>query len=260
MKNTKTKIILSVIVFLSVAGFVNTANAASASLYVSPASLTKTAGDTFNVSVGFNASGNKVCAVEGTLVLNNLSCQSITLAGDVTPQSSPTCSNPHFLIGVPSCTTVDKVLFTVSVTAGNAGVASISSTGVDIIGEGSSLGSASISGSYTISAVSKPTPALTQPNYQYSPTVTTPVKTTPKTTTVSSTKTKTPTVTAPIAIISTTSTTTSPTIATSSLLAAVDGAITLGTGSPLVSALLSAIVVLLVVYGLYYYRYYRRVR
>lgn len=170
MKNTKTKIILSVIVFLSVAGFINTANAASASLYVSPASLTKTAGDTFNVSVGFNASGNKVCAVEGTLVFNDLSCQSITLSGDVTPQSSPTCSNPHFLIGVPSCTTADKALFTVSVTTGGAGMASISSTGVDIIGEGSSLGSASISGSYTINAVPvvpKPTPTPTAPQYGY---------------------------------------------------------------------------------------------
>lgn len=164
MKNTKTKVILSVIIFLSVAGFVNTANAAGASLYVSPASLTKTVGDTFGVSVGFNASGNKVCAVEGTLVFNDLSCQSITLTGDVTPQSSPTCSNPHFLIGVPSCTTADKVLFTVSVKAGGAGIASISFTGVDIIGEGVSVGSASINGSYTINAVPKPTPTAPQNN------------------------------------------------------------------------------------------------
>jgi len=83
-----------------------------------------------------------------------------------------------------------------------------------------------------------------------------PVKTTPKTTTVSPTKTKTPLVTAPIVIASTTSA--SSVIATSSLLAAVNGAITLGTDSPIVSALFSAVVVLLVIYGLYYYRYYRR--
>ncbi len=159
MKNTKTKIVLSAIIFLSVVGFTGMVFATGPSLYVSPASLTKTAGDTFSVSVGFRASGSKVCAVEGTLVFNNLSCQSITVAGDVTPQSSPTCSNPHFLIGVPSCTTADKALFTVSAKAGNVGTASISFTGVDIIGEGVSIGSASISGNYTINAVPKPIPA-----------------------------------------------------------------------------------------------------
>jgi len=158
MKNTKTKIILSAIIFSAVIGFVGTANAAGASLYVSPATLTKTAGDTFNVSVGFNASGNKVCAVEGTLVFNNLTCQSITMAGDVTPQSSPTCANPYFLIGVPSCTTADKVLLTVLVKAGSASTASIGLTSVDIIGEGVSVGSASVSASYTISAVPAPAP------------------------------------------------------------------------------------------------------
>ncbi|MDP3956249.1 MAG: hypothetical protein Q8Q18_03335 [bacterium] len=165
MKHTKTKIILSAIVFLSVISIASTAYAAGASLYVSPASLTKTVGDTFGVSVGFNASGNKVCAVEGTLAFNNLSCQNITLAGDVTPQSSPTCSNPYFLIGVPSCTMADKVLFTVSVKTVDASAASISSTGVDIIGEGVSVGSASISGNYTINAVPKATPTASQNGY-----------------------------------------------------------------------------------------------
>ena len=153
MKKIKTKIILSAVIFLLVAGFVGTANATTASLYVSPASLTKIAGDIFGVSVGFNASGNKVCAVEGTIVFNNLTCQSITIASDVMAQSSPTCSNPHFLIGIPNCTMADKALFTASVKAGSAGPASISLISVDVIGEGVSVGSASINGSYTINAV-----------------------------------------------------------------------------------------------------------
>jgi len=161
MKNTKTKIILSAIIFLSVAGFAGIVFAAGPFLYVSPASLTKTVGSTFGASIGVNASGSKVCAVEGTLVFNNLSCQSITLASDATPQSSPTCSNPHFLIGVPSCTTADKVLFTVSVKAGNAGTASISFTGVDIIGEGVSISSSSIGGSYTLISPISPTCSCT---------------------------------------------------------------------------------------------------
>jgi hypothetical protein len=163
MKNIKTKIILSVIIFLAVAGIAGTASAAGASLYVSPASVAKTAGNIFSASVGFTAANNKVCAVEGTLVFSNLTCQSITVADGVMAQSSPTCSNPHFLIGVPNCTTSDKALLTISVKAGSAGNASISIAGVDIIGEGSSVGSTSTKGSYTINAISKPatTPVTT---------------------------------------------------------------------------------------------------
>jgi len=164
MKNTKTKIILSVVIFLSVIGFVGTVDAAGASLYVSPAALTKTAGNAFSVSVGLNASGNKVCAVEGTLVFNNLTCQSIAVASDVMAQSSPTCSNPYFLIGIPNCTTSDKALLTVSVKAGSAGTASISPAGVDIIGEGASVGSTSTSGNYTINAIPKPVTTTPETN------------------------------------------------------------------------------------------------
>lgn len=150
MKNTKT--ILSIVIFLSVVGLSGTVNAAGASLYVSPATLTKTAGDVFSISVGVSTAGNKICAIEGALVFNNLSCQSITVASDAMAQSSPTCSNPHFLIGIPNCTTSDKILLTLSTRAGNAGTASISLTGVDIIGEGASISTASVGGNYTINA------------------------------------------------------------------------------------------------------------
>ena len=191
MKNIKTRIILSAIILLLVVGLVETVNAAGASLYVSPASSTKTVGNTFDVSIRVNSAGTKICAVEGTLVFNNLSCQSITVASDATPQSAPSCSNPHFLIGIPSCTTADKILFTVSAKAGNAGAASISFTGVDIIGEGVSAGSTSVSGNYTINAVSKPTTTPTS-----TPTLTTTPTSTPKPTpkpTLTSTTTPTPT-------------------------------------------------------------------
>ena len=156
MKNIKTKIILSAIIFLSVIGFGGTVDAAGAYLYVSPATLTKTTGNVFSVSVGINTSGSKVCAIEGSLVFNNLSCQSITVASDAMAQSLPTCSTPYFLIGIPNCTTLGKILLTVSVKAGSAGTSSVVPIGVDIIGEGASLGSASISGIYTINAVPAP--------------------------------------------------------------------------------------------------------
>ena len=162
MKNITTKIILSTIIFLSVIGFSGTVNATTSSLYISPASLTKNAGDVFSASVGFNASSNNVCAVEGTLVFNNLSCQSITVSSDLMPQTSPTCSNPHFLIGIPNCTTSNKNLLTVSVKSGSAGSATINVLGVDIIGEGASVGSTSTSGNYTVNAVQVQSAKTTQ--------------------------------------------------------------------------------------------------
>ncbi|MFH1319797.1 MAG: hypothetical protein ABII90_03980 [Bacteroidota bacterium] len=163
MKRIKTTIILSAVVLSSVIGFANV-DAAGPFLYVSPASLTKTVGNIFSASVGLNASGSKVFAVEGTLVFNNLSCQSITVADGLMAQSAPTCSNPHFLIGIPNGTTSDKTLVSVSVKAGNAGAASIIPASVDIIGEGVSIGSAATGGNYTINAVPKPTPTTPQTN------------------------------------------------------------------------------------------------
>jgi len=248
MKNTKTKIILSAIIFLSVVGFVGTAVAAVPSLYVSPASLTKTVGDTFSVSVGFNASGSKVCAIEGTLVFDNLTCQSIIVADDVMAQSSPTCSNPHFLIGVPSCVITDKALFTVLVKAGSAGMASISFTGVDIIGEGASVGSASISGNYTINAVSKLTPASTPPLTSVStPTSATPIISTAPV--VESTKEE-------IVLEEETSVVQEPTtapqpIASQPLLAGVGSIITLGTDSVIVGLLVAVAILALIGYAIY---------
>ncbi len=175
----KTKIILLTGLVLIVFSFVGITYATSSSLYVSPSDLTKTIGDTFNVSVGFNALGNKVCAVEGTLVFNNLSCQSITTTDGLMTQSSPTCSNPHFLIGIPNCTTTDKVLLTTSVKAGSAAASSLSVTNVDLIGEGASVGSASVSGNYTINSlpiVQSQTSSIQEPEAKKTVEKNTPVK------------------------------------------------------------------------------------
>ncbi len=231
MKNNKIKIILSAIIFLSVVGFVTTVNAASSSLNIFPASLTKTVGNIFNVSMEVNASGNKICAVEGTLVFDNLSCQSITMADGVMAQSSPTCSNPHFLIGIPSCSTADKTLLTVSVKAGSTSTASVSFTGVDIIGEGVSVGSASTGGNYTINAVTS-----------------VPVETM---------KTVTEPVVVPEDIISTTTTSQSVeqvaenNIPPTSLLAAVGYSLSFGTGNILLGILVGLIILAALIYTIY---------
>jgi len=271
MKNIKIKSILLGIVLLSVMSFVSTVNAAGASVYVSPASITKTAGDVFNVSVGFNTSGNKVCAVEGTLNFKNLSCQSITVASGFMTQATPTCSNPYFMIGIPNCSTVDKVLMTVSVKAGGAGIASISPISVDVIGEGSSAGSGSIAGNYTINAVLVPKTIPTvvpqpsngfvgyvngkiqtfatmelaqqagatgiQPNYQYSPSGTTIAPTKKETTNIDP--------------ITTTSTTENPD--ESSQLATVGVASSETTSSNWFNYFAIVFVILIALYSIYYF-------
>ncbi len=152
MKNNKFKIFISfftLIAIFSVAGIV----AAAGGVYVIPASAIKNIGNNFDVSVAIDSTTSKVYAVEGTLVFNKLTCKSITVADGITAQTAPTCTKHYFLLGIPNGTTTGKVLFTASVTADNAGVASLGFTGVDIIGEGVSIGSASTSGIYTINSV-----------------------------------------------------------------------------------------------------------
>jgi hypothetical protein len=158
MKKNKTKIILSGIIVLSAVSFVGIVKAANPVLSVLPASLTKNVGDTFSLSAQINTAGSKICAVEGTIISSNLSLKSITVASDVTPQTSPTLFNTHFLIGIPGCTTVNKTLFTLSVKAEKAGVATLGFKDVDLIGEGTSLGSAYTGGNYTIKEIVKPKP------------------------------------------------------------------------------------------------------
>lgn len=276
MRNIKTTVILSAIVLLSVIGFVGSVDAAGPSLYISPASLTKTVGNIFSASMGLNASGNKVFAVEGTLVFNNLFCQSITVTDGLMAQSVPTCSNPHFLIGIPNGTSLDKTLLTLSVKAVNAGVASVGLTGVDIIGEGVSIGSAATGGNYTINAVPKPTPTTPQasdgfigyvngklqtfptreaaqqagatgiqPNYQYNPAETTTTPTTP-----AEEPTEEGAVLGEQAPVTQEPTAASQPISRS-LLASVGSVVSLGTNSVAVGLLVAVIVLALAGYAIY---------
>ena len=244
MKNTKRKIILSAIVCLAVVGFAGTSVASS--LFVSPATSTKTAGDVFTVSVGFSASGSKVCAVEGTLVFNGLTCQSITVSSDVMAQTSPTCSSPKFLIGIPNCTTLDKTLLTVSVKAGSAGTASVSATGVDIIGEGASVGSTSTNGNYTITAPIVVQQPVVQPKEQSV------VKAQPKVTQENPEEVVIPqseeTTPAPIV-----ATTTEVNVAQAGLFGAFMNVMSLGTGKTWLANLLIIIILIVIAFGVFYF-------
>ncbi len=160
MKNTKIKIIVPFIALLAFAGLVNIAQAAVASINVSPASLTKNVGDSFTASVVLSPAGNTVYAVEGTVAFSNLNCKSITLSDGIMAQTAPTCASPRFVLGFTSGASSDKTLFTVSLNAPSAGTATVSLSGVKIVGAGVAITSTSVSGTYTISALPVVAPKL----------------------------------------------------------------------------------------------------
>lgn len=149
MKNNNIKIYLIAFVTLfSFAGLVS----AESSLYVSPEVLTINTQANINSYVSVLANGEKVCVVKGTISFNNLNCKGIIIAEGLMAQAVPTCSNPNFVVGIPTCTTVNKNLFTVQSTSGTAGSANISLSNINIIGEGVSVGSASSVANYTVKA------------------------------------------------------------------------------------------------------------
>ncbi len=173
----KNKIIFSLLAILAFASFVSIAKADGVSLSVTPASAAKTVGDNIELSVAVSASPSKVYAVEGKLVLTNLTCKSISLSAGVTPQSSPTCDNPYFLLGIPAGATDGKVLMTVSTVANGEGTASVSFADVDIVGEGVSLSKVSTGGNYTIGAKTvAPTPTAVKATAVPAKTTANPVK------------------------------------------------------------------------------------
>lgn len=152
MRKDKITILVLGFIGILVAGvaFYNPAEAAGASVYVSPASVSKNVGDVFDISIGVNPAGEKVCAVEGNLNLDKLSCQNIVIGEGIMAQSSPSCGNLYFLFGIPSCSDESKTLFTITVKANNVGAATADFTGIDIIGEGVSVSSDSSGGSYNL--------------------------------------------------------------------------------------------------------------
>ena len=131
----------------------------SPAVYISPTNLTKNIGQTFDISVNIKTADQKVCAVEGKLIFNQLSCQTIELKEGILAQTSPSCANSYFLLGIPECTTTNKTLFTVKVKGDKTGVATVSFTNVDIIGEGVSISSASLAGNYTLISPSVTVPS-----------------------------------------------------------------------------------------------------
>lgn len=139
--------------------------AAEPAVAVIPTNVEVTTGARVLSSVVLEAASSTVYAVEGTLVFTGLSCQSITLGEGLIAQTTPTCVNPYFLVGIPSGTQVNKTLLSVATQAGTPGEARLALSAVDIIGEGKSLGTATTAAVYTIAeAPAAPVRVPTQPS------------------------------------------------------------------------------------------------
>lgn len=132
------------------------ADASNSLIYISPNNLDKKVGENFVLVATVDTAGSKVCAVEGKLQLDKLSCQSIVVGEEMMAQKAPSCADPSFLLGIPNCTTVNKTLFTIVVNGNTAGAATVSFGNVDVVGEGFSLSTTSVGGNYNLTAVSVP--------------------------------------------------------------------------------------------------------
>lgn len=146
----KKIILLASAVAISILGLAPIAFADNAVLSVTPASANHNVGTVFNISASIDPAGNKVCVVKGTLNLANLSCKSITVASGIMAQTTPSCSSPNFILGIPGCATAVKNIFSVAVAGTKAGQASLAFTGVNIIGAGVTIDSSSQGGTYNM--------------------------------------------------------------------------------------------------------------
>ena len=157
----KKIILLSLLTLVGLFGAGQIVLAENPTLSVSPATLNAAINTPFNASVQLNPANNKVCVVIGTINLDGLVCQNITVATGLMASTVPTCTNPSFIIGIPKCTTVSQNILSVSVKGNRVGRSELSFTGLKIIGSGSNISSAWYGGAYNITTT-QPTPIVTQ--------------------------------------------------------------------------------------------------
>jgi len=160
----KKIILLTLLTIVGIMGMSQVVLADNPTLSISPATLNSTVGASFNVSAQVNPESNQVCAVRGTIVFNGLTCQSITVATGLMAVTAPTCEAPSFLIGISKCTTASQNIFSMSVKGNQAGLSTLSFTGLRIMGAGTGVSSVWYGGAYNIVAVAitQPVPEATQ--------------------------------------------------------------------------------------------------
>jgi hypothetical protein len=144
---------ISIFVIWGILVLSQTVYAANPTLSFLPAIASENVGTVFNLKVQVNPQGNKACVVEGTLGFNNLTCKSIALAPNLIAQTTPTCTNPNFIIGIPKCSTAPKEILTISVQSNKVGQAKASFAKSSIIGVGVLIHSDGEDGAYNITAI-----------------------------------------------------------------------------------------------------------
>ena len=151
--NTKKhkKIILGIATLALLINF-NFVEASTPLLNAWSTSMDREVGDTFDIFVNINPVGEKVCVVEGTINLSNLSCQKITVSDGIQSRIYPSCEDLSFSLGIKGCSTESKTLFTVNVKADSAGSNPVNFSNVDILGAGVSLPFISIDAEFAISS------------------------------------------------------------------------------------------------------------
>ncbi len=186
----KKIILLTLLTIVGIMGISQVALADNPTLSILPATINSTVGTPFNASVQLNPAGNQVCVVKGTINLDGLACQSVTVASGLMTAVSPTCANPSFSIGIPKCTTVAQNILSISVLGTKDGQASLSITGAKVAGVGTYLTFNSQSGTYNITPAKATTPKTTSKTTTTQtvtqPTTTQPVTTPAQTTTPNS--------------------------------------------------------------------------
>lgn len=156
------KKVISILIFAVLGALVSgqAIYAANSILSVFPASGSKNAGESFDITVQIDPQGNKVCVVKGTLSLDNLTCGSIAVASGITAQTMPTCTSPSFILGIPRCAITAQNVLVVSVRGNKVGQAKASLTGFSVIGVGALVPSGLQGGTYNIIAASSLAPKL----------------------------------------------------------------------------------------------------
>ncbi len=222
-------------------------SALAASISLSPTTVSVQSGDTFTVAVTADPASTKIYSVRANIAFDSsvLQVSNFSFASTWMPVSQPgydTTDNASGVLiktgGYPGGITSSTRLGTISFKAIKTGTVTISATGSSLLLDASSANQ--LSGGQGSVAVSVTAPAPKPTSVSITPTPK------PKAVATKPTPTK--------DSVSTTTATSTEKVESSSLLAAVNGAITFGTGSPIVSALLSAVIVLLLVFGFYYTR------
>lgn len=130
----------------------------NASLYLTPANISQTAGSNFTINIGVNANGNAINAVEATV--NLPSVLGITSAGTGgslcsiwVQQPTISGSSVSFKCGIPGGTSASGNLMSISVRANTVGSGSASISGARVLaGPGQNVTGGTSGGTYTVTA------------------------------------------------------------------------------------------------------------